>query len=132
MTSTFNPIDYALRLESEGVPANQANVHARALADALSNCTVHPQDLLELSNSFNGRMFALENGMLNLRKDMDAGFAKVDVSLAHMDAKFAGFQGQLDKFQGQIDNFQSQIKMLKWMLGFVVALQTGMLLKAFL
>jgi hypothetical protein len=105
MKAEFNPIDYALRLESEGVPSNQANVHAKALADALTNCTVRPQDLLELSNSFNTSMSLLE---IRLRKDMELGFSQV---------------------KGQIDKLQAQITMLKWMLGFMVVLQTGILLK---
>lgn len=108
MKTEFNPIDYALRLESVGVPANQANVHAMALADALTNCTVQPQDLLELANSFNMRMIGLENSVLALRNDMDRGFTEV---------------------KGQIDKLQVQITMLKWMLGFMVVLQSGILLK---
>ncbi len=118
MTTAFNPIDYALLLESEGVPPNQANVHAKALADVLSDCTVRPQDLIELSNSLNTRMSALELGMVNLRKDMDVGFARVDAKLALL--------------HSLCDKLQEQINMLKWMLGFVVALQTGLLVKAFL
>lgn len=105
MKTEFNPIDYALRLESEGVPANQANVHARALADALANCTVQPQDLLDLSNSLSTSMNLLE---IRLRKDMEIGFTQV---------------------KDQIDKLQVQITMLKWMLGFVVVLHSGLFLK---
>jgi hypothetical protein len=105
MRSEFNPIDYALRLESEGVPPNQATVHAKAMADALANCTVQPQDLLDWSNSLNASMSSLE---IRLRKDMEIGFTQV---------------------RGQIDKLQVQITMLKWMLGFMVVLQSGILLK---
>jgi hypothetical protein len=108
MKTEFNPIDYALRLESEGVPANQANVHAKALADALATCTVQPQDLLELGNSFNIRMIGLDNSVLALRKDTERGLTEV---------------------MGKIDKLQVQITMLKWMLGFMVVLQSGILLK---
>ncbi len=105
MKSEFNPIDYALRLENAGVPSNQANVHATALADALTNCTIQPQDLLDLNNSLNASMNLLE---IRLRKEMDIGFTQL---------------------KGQIDKLQMQITMLKWMLGFMVVLQTGILLK---
>ncbi len=137
MASEFNPIDYAERLASEGVPANQANVHARALADVLARCTVQPHALMETESR-------LQADSADFRHHVDLEFVKMrnEVELrftelrSDIDLRFTKMQASIDvrfsDMQGQINSLQRQLTMLKWMVSAMLTVQIGILLKLFM
>ncbi len=137
MTSEFNPIDYAERLASEGVPANQANVHAKALADVLARCTVQPHALVETESRLQADSADFRHHMdlefIKMRNEFDLRFTELR---GDIDLRFTKVQAYIDvrftDMQGQINSLQRQITLLKWMMGAMLTVQVGILLKLFM
>jgi outer membrane cobalamin receptor len=74
MTDQFNTLDYANRLESAGVPAAQAEVHAQALAQVLERCFSAAADTTRLRSELSTRISEVE---ANLRAEIK----RVEVTL---------------------------------------------------
>jgi len=74
----FDTLDYARKLETAGVAAPQAELQARALAEALSQAVASPNDLRNLETNFGVRFGALESRMTILEAAMAAVRSEVD------------------------------------------------------
>jgi hypothetical protein len=118
MSSQFNPIDYAQQLQAAGVPAAQADVHARTLADALANCAATKADLHALEDRLIARMDAFE---AKITARMDAFEAKIT---ARMDAFEARVNLELERMRGEI-------RLLKWMVGINTAMLIALIVKTY-
>lgn len=64
MNSRFNAIDYAQQLEAAGVPQTQAEVHAKMMSLALTNCAASKSDLAALNAQLTARMDTIETHLI--------------------------------------------------------------------
>jgi hypothetical protein len=56
----FDTLDFAKKLEAAGVPVPQAEVHAKALGEALFGAVASKGDMMTLENNFIARLAATE------------------------------------------------------------------------
>jgi hypothetical protein len=113
----FDTLDYAQKLERAGVPAEQAALQARALAEALGGTEDLRADFADLD---------LRAEFADLRAD----FAKLRAEVA---ARFENLETRLDaKFDLVRSELVGKIETLKWMFGVLVALYGATLIQAFL
>ena len=118
MNSQFNAIDYAQQLEAAGVPQAQAEVHAKLLSQALTNCAATRADLAALDERLSTRLTAFEE-RINAR----------------MDAFEAGVIARLDAFEARVDlqlaKMRAELQFEKWMIGVNAALTIAVLVKLY-
>ena len=123
--ATASPLDtlaYAKKLEAAGVPAAEAEVHARALNEALATSVASRVDIIELRNHFDARFEGVDARF----EAVDARFDNVDLKLAHLESRLEARIGSVDlKLGGKIETLQ-------WMFGVMVALNGAVLLQLFL
>jgi hypothetical protein len=89
MDSQFNAIDYAQQLAAAGIPQAQADVHAKALSQALSTCAASKADLAGLDQKLTARMDLFEARVIGR---IEAFEAKVERQLAVMGAELKHFR----------------------------------------
>ncbi|HWJ94194.1 MAG TPA: hypothetical protein VNT33_05680 [Telluria sp.] len=119
MTRQFDAITYAQELEAAGVPKAQAEVHAKALAYALNDSVVLPEQLAAVEQKLNGRIDALGSA---LRAEM-----------REMEARLRGEMQAIEaRLNARIDRLEERIKYMMWMNGLTLALVVGMLVKSWL
>ena len=117
MTTHFDSLEYAQRLERAGVPEDQAAVHAHVLQQALAQ-VVCPRQLS-----------ASEGGLRqDLRLTEARLTAKIEAVRDELDAKIERVRLELN---ARIDVLHVEIKFARWMLGAVIALNTGIIIKLF-
>jgi hypothetical protein len=115
----FDTLDYARKLEAAGVPAAQAEVHSRALNEALAGSVASKSDIA------------------NLELRIDARFAQVDARFEQVDARFVDLESRLST---RIDSVKTELKLdlggriqtLRWMLGVLVAMNATIIARLFL
>lgn len=98
MNSQFNAIDYAQQLEAAGVPQAQADVHAKMLSLAITNCAASKGDLAALDANFTARMDAFETRLV-----------------ARLDVFEAGVKLALTEMRVEIEQIRGEVRMLRWM-----------------
>jgi hypothetical protein len=151
MNSQFNAIDYAQQLEAAGVPQAQAEVHAKLLSQALTNCAATRADLAALDERLSTRLTAFEV-RINARMDafeasviarMDAFeasvIARMDAfeasAIARMDAFEARAIARMDAFEARVDlqlaKMRAELQFEKWMIGVNAALTIAVLVKLY-
>lgn len=74
MTAQFDASSYAQDLEAAGVPKAQAEVHAKALAHVISDCTVSPADLAATEQRLLDKMAALRQELLDKISSLENEF----------------------------------------------------------
>ncbi|MEH6608865.1 MAG: hypothetical protein V7696_05820 [Halioglobus sp.] len=77
----FDPLEYTHQLEAEGVPREQAEVHAKAMTAMF----LHNFDALATKDYLDSRFNAFET---RIEAKMDKRFAGVDVRFERIDGKF--------------------------------------------
>ena len=97
----FDTLDYARKLEKAGVAAPQAELQARALAEALSHAVASPADLKNLETNFGARFVAIESRLTILEAAVSA--VRAELGAVRID------------LTGRIDT-------LKWLFGVVAAM----------
>lgn len=90
MDSQFNAIDYAQQLEAAGVPSAQAEVHAKTLSLALTNCAASRADLNALDERLSSRMDLFEQ---RITARMDKFEAKIELRLEKIESRVTLMQG---------------------------------------
>jgi hypothetical protein len=132
----FDTLDYARKLEVAGVPTAQAELQATALGEALAKAVAAPADLAALTTKVEGFRDELTMRVDNLRSELTAKIenvyreltAKIENLRNEMMAKFESVQTELRlELGGKIDRLAASVDMLKWMLGFIAALNIGIL-----
>jgi septal ring factor EnvC (AmiA/AmiB activator) len=111
----FDTLDYARKLESAGVPAAQAEIQATVLGEAFAKAVATPADLLALEGRLTGRIDALE-----------ARIDRLDAKIDRLDAKIENVKVELS---ARIDRLAATVDTLKWMFGFIAALNIGVLVR---
>ena len=103
----FDTLDYAKKLEGAGVPAPQAEVQAKALAEVLDNSVAFPGDLTSLERNLVNRIDGLEQ---------------------RVEARLKAVELWLD---GRFSAVDSKIHLIHWMMGTLIALNVGVIVKVF-
>ena len=115
----FDTLDYARKLETAGVPAAQAELQATALGEALAKAVAGPQDLVALESRLSARIDLLD--------------AKIETVSNQLTAKIESVANELRLELGaRIDRLVATVDTLKWMFGFIAALNIGMLVRLLL
>jgi hypothetical protein len=129
MNSQFNAIDYAQQLEAAGVPQAQADVHAKMLSMALTNCAASRADLLALGERLSDRMTALEE---RITTRMDLFEERIT---ARMDKFEAEMSARMDKFEAKIElrlaQMESGNRLTRWMAATNTAILIAVLVKIY-
>ena len=113
MPIQFDPLDYAKRLASAGVPTQQAEAHAAALGDVLGSAVVVHGELAALERNLLG-----EIKLVAQRVDTRAGAldVKIDALELKLDSKIDTLEQKLDsridaleqKFDSRIDALEQK------------------------
>ncbi len=112
----FDTLDYAKKLQSAGVPSEQAELHARALAEALGTSVASRSDVAAVGSEVEGLRADMETMRDNLRAEMSAMRDSLRTEIASVRNEL-----KLD-LGGRIDT-------LKWMVTFFGAVNVGILVK---
>ena len=149
---TFDTLDYARKLETAGVPAAQAELQATALGDALANGRhAAPADLVGLEGRLVREHRVCSTATLDAaRIDSARGETVSEDRLARgktvgedrlagckddaieecADARIDTVKNELRlELGGKIDRLAGTVDSMKWMFGFVVALNIGILIR---
>jgi len=132
----FDTLDYAKKLETAGVPAAQAELQATALGDALAKAAVAPGDLAGLEGRLTARIESVDARIESLEAKMSARFdsleAKMSARIDSLDAKIDAVKHELRlELGGQIARLAGTIDSMKWMFGFLAAMNIGILIRLF-
>jgi hypothetical protein len=147
MNSQFTAIDYAQQLEAAGVPQAQAEVHAKMLSLALTNCAASRADLTALDERLSARMDLFEQ---RITARIDKLEARMDAFEAHMSARMDAFEAnisaRMDAFEAKIsarmDAFEARVglrlekmegrnRLLQWMAATNTAMLIAMIVKVY-
>ena len=125
MAIPFDTLDYAKKLETAGVPAAQAELQATALGDALAKAAVAPGDLAGLEGRLTARIESVDARIESLE-------AKMSARIDSLDAKIDAVKNELRlELGGQIARLAGTIDSMKWMFGFLAAMNIGILIRLF-
>jgi tetrahydromethanopterin S-methyltransferase subunit G len=132
----FDTLDYAKKLETAGVPAAQAELQATALGDALAKAVVAPGDLAGLEGRLTARIESVDARIESLEAKMSARIdsleAKMSARIDSLDAKIDAVKNELRlELGGQIARLAGTIDSMKWMVGFLAAMNIGILIRLF-
>jgi hypothetical protein len=109
MNSQFNAIDYSHQLQTVGVSQQQAEMHAKLLSQALTNCAASRADLNSLGETLTGRVAAFEERIT----------ARLDLFETRMDAFETKITARIDALEARIDlaleQMRGEQKLLRWM-----------------
>lgn len=145
----FDTLDYARKLETAGVPAAQAELQATALGDALAKAVAASADLVGLESrlvasieSLDAKLSArIDSVEAKLSARIDSLEAKLSARIDSLDAKIDAIRNELNtriemvknelrlELGGKIDRLVGTVDTMKWMFGFVVALNIGILIR---
>ena len=121
----FDTLDYAKKLETAGVPAAQAELQATALGDALAKAAVAPGDLAGLEGRLTARIESVDARIESLE-------AKMSARIDSLDARIDAVKNELRlELGGQIARLAGTIDSMKWMFGFLAAMNIGILIRLF-
>ncbi len=126
----FDTLDYARKLQTAGVPVEQAELQATALSEALAGSVASRNDLAGLESRLDGKFANFENRIdvkfANLESNLDERFANVDI-------RFAGLESRIElKFANLEVKVGGKIETLKWMFGVLVALNGAVFIQLLL
>jgi len=108
-TLQLDTLEYAKKLKSAGVPAEQAEAQAAALGDALAQSVAFRGDLVSLENNLSTNMANMES---------------------RLESKIEGVESRLElKIEALKLELTGRIDTLRWMFGVLVALNGGILIR---
>lgn len=118
MNSQFNAIEYAQQLEAAGVPATQAEVHAKTLSLALTSCAASRADLNALDERITTRMDLFEQRIT----------ARMDKFVAEMSSRMDRFEAKIEL---RLERMESSIKLTQLMAATNSAILIAVLVKVY-
>ena len=139
MTTRFDALDYAQRLERAGVPEVQAAVHAQVLQQALGQVVCSGQlataegglrqELRQTEERLTAKIETVRIGLEAKIETVRVGLeAKIETVRVELEAKIEALRITLE---GKIDVLRTEIKYMRWLIGAVIALNTAILVKMF-
>jgi deoxyadenosine/deoxycytidine kinase len=140
MDSQFNAIDYSHQLQAVGVSQEQAEIHAKLLSQALTNCAASLADLNSLGERLNARMSAFE-ARIDARMSAfeERITARMDAFEERIEARMGAFEeritARMDAFEARIDlkleRMDGEQKVLRWMCATNTALMIAVIVKIY-
>ncbi|MEO9136611.1 MAG: hypothetical protein ABI316_08405 [Casimicrobiaceae bacterium] len=128
----FDTLDYAQKLETAGVPPEQAAVQAKALGEALTGTDAFRDDLAKLESSLDRKFAKVDARFDNIDapfETIDARFETIDARLVNMESRF---NTKIDTLGNELTLlFGGKLETLKWMFGVLVALNGAMFVQLF-
>jgi hypothetical protein len=123
MPIQFDTLDYAKRLASAGVPAQQAEAHATALGDVLGSAVV-----------VHGELAALERNLLGeIKLVAQKVDTRVDALELKLDTRIDALEHKLDARLERLDlRHGADMKHVYWMMSTLILLNLGILSKLML
>jgi hypothetical protein len=112
MPIRFDTLDYAKKLTDSGIPAEQAEAHASALGEVLANAVAVPGDLMILKQDVLTHLDQFKYEIIGRLEDVKHNL------LQRIDAQSA-----------RMDVMELRMRHLEWLLGVVLAVNTGILVK---
>jgi len=109
---TFNPLQFANRLKEAGIPDKQAEAEAEALREAFAQQAQ--------------AVFALEDKVKTLASD-----TRHDASGMATKGDIAGVKEEIVAVKDALTDVRSDVRVLKWMMGFVLAGIVSLMMKLF-
>jgi hypothetical protein len=73
----FNTLNYARKLETAGVPREQAEAHIQIIADIIEGDLATKRDLKDLENRLILKLSAIMATMISLATGISVAFAKI-------------------------------------------------------
>ncbi len=126
----FNTLDYARKLSEAGLPAEQAEAHAQALADALSEATVTPSELVLLRTDLLARIEMLRTETLaSLDKFRVETQASIEKLRAETQASIEQLRNEMNSRLGRVE---AHLKRLYWLVGLTLLSNTAVLITVLL
>lgn len=126
----FDTLDYVRKLEAAGVPAVEAEVHARTLNEALAGSVATRSDLTNLGNAIDARFETFQNAIdarfESFRQAIDARFEGVDLRFANLESRL---NASIDTVELRLGG---KIEKLQWMFGVLVAMNGAIIIQLFL
>jgi hypothetical protein len=116
----FDTHSYVKRLEKSGVPSDQAEAHAKVLADVMNKELLKKSDLDEFRIEV-GEKFA----------EVGTRFTEVGTRFAEIGTRFAEVGTRFAEVETRFTEVKGQFELLKWMLGFMLAGTVTILFKIF-
>ena len=143
MTTDFNALDYAQQLQAAGVPKEQADVHAKILADVLEK-VAFARDLGKTEAGLKHEILqsaervmhgtelvntSLSSRMEQMRIALNARIEQVGIELnARIEQIRIELSAKIDTTEASL---RSELKLHRWMLGTVIAFNIAILAKQF-
>jgi chromosome segregation ATPase len=136
MDSQFNAIDYSHQLQAVGVSQEQAEMHAKLLSQALTNCAASRADLNSLGERLNARISAFE---ARIDARMSAFEERIEARMSAFEARMSAFEARItarmDAFEARIDlkleRMAGEQKVLRWMCATNTALMIAVIVKIY-
>ncbi|MCC6073086.1 gp58-like family protein [Massilia sp. GCM10020059] len=126
MTSQFDSLEYAQRLERAGVPGDQAAVHAQVLHEALGQ-VVWARQLSAAEDGLRLELRQIEERLTNQTMRMrDELSIKIELVRAELSGKIETLRVELE---AKIEGIRTELKYMRWLFGVVIALNTAILVK---
>jgi hypothetical protein len=115
----FDTLDYVRKLEAAGVPPAEAEVHARALNDALAGSVASKADISNLDVKIDAVESRLKSGISNLELKIDALESRLS--------------SRIDVVKNELElHFGGKLETLKWMFGVLVAMNAAVIVQLLL
>jgi hypothetical protein len=125
----FNAIDYAQQLEAAGVPLVQAEVHAKTLSLALTNCAASHVDLQARDERITAR---IELFVQRITTRMDLFEQR---STARMDQFEQRITARMDQFEARIElhleKSEGRNRITRWMAATNSAMLIALIMKVY-
>jgi DNA repair exonuclease SbcCD ATPase subunit len=125
MNSQFNAIDYSQQLQTVGVSQQQAEMHAKLLSQALTNCAAWRADLNSLGETLTARIAAFEERIT----------ARLDLFETRMNAFETKITARIDALEARIDlaleQMRGEQKLLRWMCATNTAMLIAVIVKIY-
>jgi len=128
---TFNPLQFANQLKEAGVPGKQAEAQAEALREAFMqqgqavSALEDQVKILSTETRHDASLMATKGDLVEVKADLKREIADVK---AELKGDIADVKAEL---KNDIADVRSDIKLLKWMMGFLLAGIASLMVKSF-
>jgi hypothetical protein len=124
--TVFDTLKLARSLREAGMPGEQAEATAGALAEAFTGEIAEKRDIEAVRHDIDAAAAAAKRDIESVRRDIDAAAA-----VAKRDIEAAAAVAKRD-LESAVDKLGARLTFLQWQLGLITALLLGVLLKLFL
>jgi chromosome segregation ATPase len=115
----------AQNLQSSGLPKQQAEAIAHAIADIENSGLATKADIGILRGE-------LKTEIAELRGELKAEIAELRGEIGTLRGEIGTLRGDMGTLRGEVNALRNEISTLRWILGVVIAMQAAIFIKLFL